>query len=353
LKILIVKTSAIGDVIHTLPVVDDLKRRYPTAQIDWVVEHGCFDFLLAHPGLTRVLLADMKRWRKCPFEIATLREIAAFLRELREVDYDLLFDFQGNVKSALITLSARAKKKVGFGWKSLPEKLNYFATNERHNILRHIPIRSKYLGLVRAFFSDADTHDVLTSPFQLQEAEQMLLERLISHPLMSQGPRLMISFGAHWRNKRLADDVLVNFLKVVHARYGARFFFPFGNKDEEVLAKTLKNLFPEHSLVIGKLSLQVWRALMVHMDGVVAMDSAALHLCGTTMTPSFSFFGPTSSLMYKPEGEQHMAFQGICPYGRTFEKRCPVLRTCASGACLREAPLSELLAQFDIWMKEV
>jgi heptosyltransferase-1 len=66
------------------------------------------------------------------------------------------------------------------------------------------------------------------------------------------------------------------------------------------------------------------------------MDSATLHLCGTTSTPSFSLFGPSSASIYKPLGEHHVAFQGSCPYGRTFVKRCPILRTCKTGACMKD-----------------
>jgi heptosyltransferase-1 len=353
MKILIVKTSAIGDVIQTLPVIDDLKKRFPRAQIDWVVEYNSFELLSAHPGLSHVFLADVKRWRRSFFQLATWREIASFLTELRHSHYDLVFDFQGNTKSSLFTLLARAPKKVGYGWKTVREKPNWFVTNRRFDLDAHLPIRSRYLGLLKAFFGEEETGDSFCSPFSLHDREKTLLQELTSHPLMAKGPRLMIAFGSHWKNKRLNNETLKVFLQNIQKKYGARFFFPFGNREEEQLARELATLFPDHSLVVGKLPLQVLRELMAQMDGVISMDSAALHLCGTTMTPSFSLFGPSSAAVYKPEGEHHVAFQGVCPYARTFEKSCPLLRTCNTGACLREAPVEELLNRFNTWMKDI
>ena len=94
------------------------------------------------------------------------------------------------------------------------------------------------------------------------------------------------------------------------------------------------------------MSLPLWQHFMYLVDGVISVDSAALHLCGTTTTPSFSLFGPSSALAYRPLGSKHDAFQGTCPYGTTFDKRCPSLRTCETGACLKEVSPDVLFGQF-------
>jgi heptosyltransferase I len=82
------------------------------------------------------------------------------------------------------------------------------------------------------------------------------------------------------------------------------------------------------------------------MDRVIAVDSAALALCGTTSTPSFSFFGPTQASIYKPLGVQHHHFQGTCPYAMSFSARCPRLRSCKTGACLKQASSLELIQSY-------
>ena len=100
------------------------------------------------------------------------------------------------------------------------------------------------------------------------------------------------------------------------------------------------------SVVVDRLPLPTWQNLMDEVDLVIAVDSSALHLCGTTSTPSFSIFGPTSQRVFKPMGERHFAVQGSCPYGRTFEKQCPVLRSCPTGACIKELTVEELFEAF-------
>lgn len=353
MKILIVKTSAIGDVIHTLPVIEELKIRFPHAEIDWVVEKGCFDFLLAHSALNRVLLADMKRWRKQLWQKKTWFEMAHFLRRLRHVRYDLVFDFQGNSKSAMLTWLARARKKVGFGWHTVPEKANYFATHLHYEVPCQVNARHRYLRLIEAYFQDKEGEQPVASFFKLDEKEAAKVQAFASHPLMVHPLRLMVAFGSHWRNKKLDDNTLKAFLIEIQKNYGAHFFFPHGSSEEKVFAEELHALFPKTSLVMEALSLQAWRACMEEVDGVIAMDSAALHLCGTTATPSFSFFGPTSSAVYKPEGGHHISFQGSCPYGKTFEVSCPLLRTCSTGACLKEISLDKMLSYFDLWINKI
>src|SRR5262245_2090252 len=101
MKILIVKTSALVDIVHVFPVIDFIKSLFPDAIIDWVVEKGGKDLLEAHADIRKVLVADTKGWRKRLFSFQTYREAAAFIKELRSETYDVLFDFQGNVKSGL------------------------------------------------------------------------------------------------------------------------------------------------------------------------------------------------------------------------------------------------------------
>ena len=127
------------------------------------------------------------------------------------------------------------------------------------------------------------------------------------------------------------------------------FLFIFGNEEEKRIAESLDVHFNERSIPVGDLSLPLWQALMWEMDGVIAVDSAALHLCGTTQTPSFSVFGPTLPSYFKPMEPRHVAVHGSCPYGRTFSSQCPVLRTCATGACIRQLPADELFHSFKEW----
>ena len=102
MKILLVKLSSLGDVVHTLPVVQDILAALPNAQIDWVVEPAFAPVLLLCPGVYRVVPCDLRRWRKAPLASHTRRAYRAFKVQLQLTAYDAVIDLQGLTKSALV-----------------------------------------------------------------------------------------------------------------------------------------------------------------------------------------------------------------------------------------------------------
>lgn len=347
-EFLIVKTSSIGDVLQNFHLVDYLRKRFPKCSIDWVVEKEIAPLLSAHPHLGRVLSINTKLWRK---NIHTHRkDMYTFIRQLREKNYDVLFDLQGNIKSGLVTAFAKAAKKVGFHWKNLPEKPNFFFTNV-HLPVSQRNVRGRYLQLLQDFFGDDDPTEMQPVALQLTEEEQTRLESL--GQLCFQRPRLMICFGSNWPNKVLSESTLISFLHKIDEKLSPSFFFIYGNEAEKKIADRLERKFSCCSHSVGELSLPLWQRFMHLIEGVISMDSAALHLCATTDTPSFGLFGPSSAEFYKPLGEKHHAFQGTCPYEVRFEKRCPYLRTCETGACLHGVSAEVLFEQFENFWKKI
>jgi ADP-heptose:LPS heptosyltransferase len=144
-NILIVKLSAIGDVIHTLPALAALRRCYPDADITWVVEEAAADLLTGHPDLDRVLVSRRKAWMRDIRRgrvAAPLREMRAFFRELRSRSYDLVIDFHGLFKSAVIVLLSGGRRKLGY--KSMQEGSRLFYNEkipeamEKHAVDRYL-----------------------------------------------------------------------------------------------------------------------------------------------------------------------------------------------------------------------
>ena len=107
MKILLVKLSSLGDVVHTLPVVQDIRAALPDAQIDWVLEKSLAPFLQQTQSLQRVIACEIRRWRKSPLTAVTRREWRAFRAELQMEAYDAVIDLQGLSKSALVARLAR------------------------------------------------------------------------------------------------------------------------------------------------------------------------------------------------------------------------------------------------------
>ncbi len=109
MRILLVKTSSLGDVIHNLPVASDLRRQFPDATIDWCVEESFAEIPRLHPAIAEVIPVAIRRWRKKLFSRQTWREIGAFRKRLGAEHYDAVLDTQGLIKSGLVTFCARGR----------------------------------------------------------------------------------------------------------------------------------------------------------------------------------------------------------------------------------------------------
>lgn len=114
MRILLVKTTSMGDVIHNLPVVSDIRRRLPDATIDWVVEDRFAEIPRLHPAVRRVIPVAVRRWRTSLLSPATWAEIGTYRRAVKADAYDAVIDTQGLIKSALLARAARGMK-YGYG----------------------------------------------------------------------------------------------------------------------------------------------------------------------------------------------------------------------------------------------
>jgi len=341
MHILVVKTSSLGDIIQSFSAIAMVKKYYPEAKIDWIAEKPFCELLKAHPDMQNVIPIEARKWKRSLLKSRI--EIRGAIKRLRTQKYDLLFDLQGNIKSGLITSFAHARKKVGFTFSSAPEwpsslfLSNRYAVNAKESIsLQYLSLVQKHLNLPTEPFTEAIKLKITTDEESWIEAQLIGL----SNPLF------MVCPGAHWENKKLSLKTWERFLTMLEEKLSPFFFFVWGSEKEKEEAQTLHTHFPHSSRVLPRMTLPVWQRFMDRMDSVLTVDSAALHLAATTSTPTFSIFGSSKASVYKPLGETHHAFQGPCPYGTLFDKRCPVLRTCKTGSCLKELSPETLAEQF-------
>jgi len=330
-KILIVKTSSLGDLIHTFASLEYLRQKHPEAQIDWVVEAPFAEILKAHPCINQVIEIDSRNWRKGK----NLKAFFQFLTRLREVRYDILFDFQGNTKSAIVTFFSRADKKIGFGKSNVAEWPNLLVTDIKVDPNPQLNVRQENMFLVQSYFQDFIPFQQKNSPLRASITEKSLIDHILKNPIIGNRRKVMVCPASAWKNKQMTKSSLINFLTQVDRHVSSCFLLIWGNEEERLHCKRLQDAFPDKAFLIDRLSLPALQNLMNQMDLVIAMDSLPLHLAATTSARVFGLFGPSSALKYMPEGSRYDFFQGICPYGKHFSKRCPILRTCVSGACLR------------------
>lgn len=340
MKFLIVKTSSLGDIVQTYPVINYLKTFYPECVIDWVVESSCALLVLKNPNVRRTIEVRTRDWRRKIFSTPTWNEIGAVKRQLQEESYDVIFDLQGNLKSGLITFLANGKRKVGFGYQTVSELPNLLATNVRFNPPLGKNIREDLLYPVQSYFYDTSLFIDRGTPLELNEPEKEQVLQLLDGKNPLSKKLLLVCPGSLWKNKRLPCETLQKVLNDCSQDYF--FLFCWGNEQEKTTAERLRANFNTKSLIVPKLPLHQLQFLMSHVDGVFAMDSLPLHLAASVGAKTLSVFGPSSMKKYAPLGERHSSFQGTCPFGVAFEKRCPKLRRCTSGACLRTLSPSDV-----------
>lgn len=342
--ILIVKTSALGDIIQSFPVLNYLKNRFPGVKIDWAVEENLAYLVSSHPLVDRTISIDMRGWKKKISRWNSWKQIMASLRFLRRQKYDWVVDLQGNCKSGLITFISKGNEKIGFGKHSVREWPNLLATNSKYEVDRRLNIRLQYLQLVQKHCEDLQEPIIEGVSFHIHPDEEKQIPFVDSSFLC-----ILVCPGSKWANKQIEKTTLIDLLKKIGEKWNGFFYLVWGSEEEKMLCLEVQTHLTESSLVVDRLSLPVLQNFMNQVDLVIAVDSSALHLCGTTSTPSFSVFGPTSPEIFKPLGSHHFAFKGQCPYGKVFTKTCPILRSCPTGACIQSLQADELFSTFSTW----
>lgn len=349
MRFLIVKTSAFGDIIQAYPVLHYLKNRFPEAQIDWVVEKKTAALVKAHPLVSTVIEIDAKSWKKKWWHPSSLKEFIQCIKALKKNKYEAVFDLQGNCKSAVVTFLARAKDKVGFGWKTAPERVNCSVTTHRSNPPKGQNIRRDYLFIVQNYFKDPAIVPIEEVSLLLSEMQQRVLNEW-KNKLPKES--WMICPGSFWENKKMSHGALEAFLKSSYGTFQPFFVFLSGSEDEKKEAERLSFLFGLSATVLDRPDLPLLQHLMKEMKLIIAMDSLPLHLAGTCGTATFSVFGPSVGFKYRPLGSQHFTVQGSCPYEQKFEKRCQLLRSCETGACMKDLDATQLFSAFSRWWEQ-
>lgn len=323
LKILLVKSSSAGDLLHTYPVVDYLIQKIPGCQIDWVVEERFADLVERHPHIHRAIQVNSKRFRKAPFS----KEVRRAWQSLRYERYDLIVDLQGNCKSLVLLWAARGKKRIGFGRSYIAEWPALLGTSWKSTPPSNQTVRQDLLFLVQSFFDDEEPFEAGEVLLQLRPSEETQLEKIEILP-----NALFIAPGSRWPSKRIREDLLTTILQKVPER---PLYFLYGSEEEKRSVQLVQTKLGR-GVGIDPLPLALLQHLLRQGALLLAADSLILHLASTVSLPTLSFFGPSNGSVYAPSGDSHSFLQGECPYGKKFPKRCPLLRKC-------EAPCMEAI----------
>jgi heptosyltransferase I len=341
LSILIVKTSALGDVLIALSLLDHIKQLAPNAAVDWAVEQESRDVVGNHPFVREAITICSRSWRKCPFKKRTRQEVKESIRRLRKKRYDIVFDIQGNIKSGLITFLAKSSKKIGYASDYVPEWPNLLVTSDKVSPSTKNQL-SDYLELVYKAFDTPLPDELTTTKVDYPK------QTLSNIPFISdkKDKVVLVCPQSRWNNKRLKRRTMTSFLQKVQAASGCKLLFAWGSDIERCNAQKMHSDLGDSSAVLPRLApLDLFSAIEA-CDLVISVDSFSLHLAAKTSTPTFSIYGASLGKYYAPRGPEHAFFQGSCPYHLNFNRRCPLLRTCKTGACIKRIDADHLFSVF-------
>ena len=241
-KILIIKTSSLGDIIHAFLTLEYLKNRFPKAQIDWVVEKQFAELVSAHPYVSETLHVHTTHWRKAFYQPSTIHDLLSFRRNIRENFYDVVFDLQGNTKSGLVLSQVRSLHKVGFARKSVFEWPNLLFTDHRYDPPLYGNVRDECLFLAKSYFRDQTKQEESKIRLNVSKEQLEKIQRILNQPAIQNGPKILVCPGSAWPNKRVTSETLTSFLTLLQNHLQCSFLFLWGSQQEQQFAQELQGL---------------------------------------------------------------------------------------------------------------
>jgi lipopolysaccharide heptosyltransferase I len=307
-RILIVKPSAIGDVVHTLPILNLLRLRWPKAHISWLLTPGCAGLLDGHPQLDEVIPFDRKLFGRTWRSYTAASKLLTFSLSLRKKHFDLVVDLQGLFRSGLLSIATGARYIVGstsareFGW--------MFCTHlapvdnwEQHAIDRYLAV-AEYLGLGRSpvkFIFPTDAAD-----------------RAYVDQLLPANQRFAVLLPAtHWQTKRWPIEHFARLVKPIEDNFGLKTVLA-GGPDAAELAPAI----PGAINLAGRTNLRQLVALLERADLVIANDTGPMHIASALNKPLVTMFGPTSPVQTGPYQRMNSVLQLDLPCSPCFSRRC-------------------------------
>jgi len=307
-RILIVRLSAIGDVLHGMPVLCALREAVPQAYIAWVVEGVSAQLLKHHPALDELITVPRK-WLKSPKTVLSLR------KKLRSLNFDVAIDMQGLTKSAVAARLSGARVRIGYGgvdgrelsmWlnNKLVEPTGTHVIDRNLELLRPLGINSPAVQ-----YRLEDTSDDLATA-QRMLAELRLAERFA-----------VINPGAGWPSKVWPAARYGEVARFLGERHGVKSLVVWAGDQEKAWANEIVAGSAGYGVLAPKTSLRELAALSRKAIMFVGSDTGPLHLAVAVGTPSVGMFGPMPAERNGPYGPLHVPVQKVCLTGNSREKR--------------------------------
>jgi heptosyltransferase-1 len=319
LAILIVKLSALGDVVQTLPSLKLIKECLPNEDIFWVIEEAYKDLLYGHSQIVR-LFTPPKDYLKSP------RELFKLFKEVRSERFDLVIDYQGLLKSGVICGMARAKYKVGFS--NHREGSPLFYTHrlspydpELHAVLRYLKLTRSALKLLGVSIPQEFNN------FRDIPRDIILPEEKVS---VLSIPYFVIVPSARWKTKEWLPKNWEDLIEKLLIRFPQHTIYLVGSGDHKVWAEEVSKKFPRVFTLFDKLSLKELVYVIRNSEVVITVDTGPMHIASALDKPIVALFGPTASNRTGPWSTIYRVVKVDLPCRPCFK------RTCEDMLCMKK-----------------
>ncbi len=323
MEILVVKMSALGDVIQALPVIPALKQAFPEARLHWLVEEEAEPILRSHSGVDRVLVSRRRGWARelrNPSQWASaLRGVGELVSQLRGIRYDIAVDLQGLLKSGLWMGLAPARRKVGFN--GTREGSHLFLTERVPVAYPDMHAVERYLSLVEAIGGVTNRVDFGLIP---SEEARGRLRGLLQEAGWEPGtPYVVLVPGARWATKRWGEVSFAQVADGLHRTLGLRVAITGVSADRPLARRILQGMREQALDLTGRTDLPALMALLAGAKAVVSTDSGPMHLAAALGTPAVCLFGPTAPWRTGPYGRGHRVIRAAVSCSPCFRRQCP------------------------------
>jgi len=285
-KILFIKTSSLGDVIHNMPAVGEAQARLPGARIAWVVEEAYVPLVRLHPAVADVIPVAARRWRKAPFSAATWREIGERRRAIGAETYDAVIDTQGLLRTGILTRCAKGRRH-GYGRRSIREPLAAMFYDVKHAVARdlHAIERNRLLAGLALGYAPDGAPDYGLDRERLREGNR---------------PYAVLLHGTARPEKEWAPENWIALGKVVEAR-NVELVLPWGNDREHARAAHLAANITK-GRVADAMPLDRMARLIAGAQLIVGVDTGLVHLAAALGVPLVAIFAGSRPELTGPIG---------------------------------------------------
>ncbi len=296
MRVLLVKTSSMGDVLHSLPALTDAQQAIPNIQFDWVVEEGFALIPTWHSAVNQVIPVAIRRWRKNWFSAPIRAERAAFRQQLQATQYDAIIDAQGLLKSAFLVTRLAHGDKHGYDRHSIREPLASFFYDHRYAISK----QQHAVERIRQLFAKSLGYTCPT-----QQGDYAIAQHFLQSCVNNESPYVVFLHSTTRDDKHWPEENWRNLIELM-AGSGVKIKLPWGAPHEQQRAERLAKGF-DFVEVLPKLTLAEVAQQIANAKAVVSVDTGLSHLTAALDKPNFTLFGPTDPGLIGGYGQNQYA----------------------------------------------